>query len=96
MGIVRVAKLRDNGGYFAIKIISKSYIDRHRDHRHVMNEKEALREANSPFCPKLFGSFQDAGNVYLAMEFGAGGELFRRLSKKKSLGPNTAKFYACK
>jgi serine/threonine protein kinase len=41
----------------------------------------------SHFCIKLFGTFQDSNNVYFALELAAGGELFRRLSKKESFKP---------
>ena len=48
----------------------------------------------SHFCIKLFGTFQDSHNIYFALELAAGGELFRRLSKKESFKPPVAKFYA--
>lgn len=49
----------------------------------------------SPFCIRLFGTFQDDNHIHFVLEFAAGGELFRRLSKKQYFPPNTAKFYLC-
>ena len=51
-------------------------------------------QVTSSFCIRLFGCYQDNANVYFAMEIAAGGELFRRLSKKCYFQPDTAKFYA--
>ena len=51
MGIVRLAKLKDCNGYFAIKSIRKDYVKRHHDDRHIRNEKEILMKLRSfPFC----------------------------------------------
>jgi len=41
-----------------------------------------LPQLSSPFCIKLFGTLQDPTHIYLALELAAGGELFRRLSRK--------------
>lgn len=92
MGTVRVAKYK-NGKFLVLKGIRKEYIVKHNDHRHIRNEKEILMQMNSPFCIKLFGTLQDKCNVYLALEFCPGGELFHRLGKKERFSPQTAKFY---
>lgn len=95
MGSVRIAKHKQTGLYVAIKSIRKEYIQKHRDQRHVASEKEVLTAlSKSPFCVKLFGSFQDAISVHFVMELEVGGELFRRLQKKQAFPPAVAKFYA--
>ena len=95
MGIVRLAKLRDCNGYFAVKSIRKDYVKRHHDGRHIRNEKEILRKLRtSPFCITYFGSFQDTKAIHFAMELAAGGELFRRLNKKENFSSQASKFYA--
>ena len=96
MGIVRIAKLKDQNAFFAVKSIRKDYVKRHNDGRHIANEREILmklRLTGNPFCIKLFGTFQDTKNVYFAMELAAGGELFRRLCKKENFSPEVSKFY---
>jgi len=93
MGTVRIAKLKDANLYLAIKSVRKDYILKHNDERHLQNERSLMLLCTSPFCIKLFGTFQDTNNVCFAMELAVGGELFRRLNKKETLGPNTAKFY---
>lgn len=94
MGTVRMVKLKDSDFYFAIKSIRKDYILRHHDERHVESERELLMSLRSPFCIKLFGTFQDSVHLHLVMELAIGGELFRRLSKKEYFTPAVAKFYA--
>lgn len=96
MGTVRIAKWKENNGYFALKAIRRDYINKHHDQRHVASERNILRSMSSSFCIRLFGAFEDTTNLYFATELAVGGELMRRLSKKRSFGPQTAKFYTCK
>lgn len=92
MGTVRVCKLK-TGKFFALKAVKKDSIIKHNDQRHVNNEKELLGLMNCSFCIKLFGTFQDRNNIYFALEYCPGGELFHRLGKKKAFAPSVAKFY---
>lgn len=98
MGTVRIASFQQANDakplYVAIKSVRKDYIIRHRDERHIRNEKEILLSLTSPFCVKLFGTFQDPDNIHFVMEYCAGGELFRKLAKKRAFQPNMVKFYA--
>jgi serine/threonine protein kinase len=97
MGTVYVASFVNSNPrlYVAIKSIRKDYIARHNDDRHVQNEKEVLQLHRSPFCVKLFATYQDVHHIHFVLEYCAGGELFRRLTKKSAFTPNTAKFYIC-
>lgn len=92
MGTVRLAKT-GKGKYCVFKGVQKSYVRKHKDERHIASEKSILQTLNSPFCIKLFGTFQDKENLYFALEFAPGGELFHRLGKKKSFPAPVAKFY---
>ena len=95
MGSVRIAKHKQSGLYVAVKSIKKDYIQRHRDQRHISSEREILSSlSKSPFCIRLFGTFQDTISVHFVMELAVGGELFRRLQKKQAFPPPVAKFYA--
>lgn len=93
MGTVRITKSRKNDKYLVLKGIRKDFIFKHNDQRHIQNEKEVLKTLNCSFCVKLFGTFQDKNNVYFALEFCPGGELFARLGKKTAFPPPVAKFY---
>lgn len=94
MGTCRVCKIKTNQKYFVLKSVKKEFINKHNDHRHIQHEREILLALHSPFCIRLFGTFQDRVNVYFALEYAPGGELFHRLDRKKSFAPNVAKFYA--
>merc|ERR1719409_149968 len=60
----------------------------------VMRERSILHKFDCPFIVSGHGSFQDKHYLYLAMEFMAGGELFRLLVEKKKLEVAAARFYA--
>ena len=92
MGTVRIAKNK-NGKYLVFKGVKKDYIVKHNDQRHVQNERDILKTLNCSFCVKMFGTFQDKSNIYYALEYCPGGELFQRLGKKRFFPPDEAKFY---
>ena len=93
MGEVSLAKLRKDGKFVAIKAVSKGYIAKHKDDRHVHNEREILGRLRHPFVVSLFGTFQDKKRIYFVMEFVAGGELFSKLRGNQCLTAPVAKFY---
>ena len=94
MATVAMAKLEDKNIYFALKKLSIPEIDKHKDHKHVKHELEILTKLNSPFCIKYFGNTFDQDSLYFILELAAGGELFRRLSRKQSFAKDAARFYA--
>jgi protein kinase A len=85
MGTVSIARFKATGTFCAVKAVSKHYVIRHDDGRHIRNELALLKKLNSPFCITLFGTFQDKKTVYFVMEYAAGGELFSRLHRKGGL-----------
>jgi protein kinase A len=48
---------------------------------HTNNEQHMLEHVQHPFIINLWGSFQDAGNLYMVMDFVPGGELFTLLRR---------------
>lgn len=48
---------------------------------HTKYEKQILEKIDSPFIVNLLTSFQDVKNLYLAMEYVTGGEMFYHLRK---------------
>ncbi|WWD03140.1 hypothetical protein V865_001187 [Kwoniella europaea PYCC6329] len=51
-------------------------------------------ERTHPFLVNLWGTFQDVNNLYMVMDFVAGGELFSLLRKSQRFPNSVAKFYA--
>eukprot|EP01135_Chromosphaera_perkinsii_P004517 Nk52_evm11s287 gene=Nk52_evmTU11s287 len=93
-GRVFLAKHKASGKVCAIKVIRKEVVLKRRQLEHVMNEKNTLLEIDSPFIISCMGSFQDAANLYLVMEYVNGGELFTHLREVHTFGPDKARFYA--
>lgn len=60
----------------------------------VHAEKRILRLLQSPFIVGYRGSFQDATNLYLALEYVPGGELFKVMLDNDRLTTDQARFYA--
>lgn len=48
---------------------------------HTNDERRMLSEVKHPFLITLWGTFQDAKNLYMVMDFVEGGELFSLLRK---------------
>ncbi|KAH8050550.1 cAMP-dependent protein kinase [Aureococcus anophagefferens] len=93
MGEVTLAKFRKDGKFVALKAVSKGYVAKHNDERHVQNERAILTRLRHPFVVSLFGTFQDKKKVYFVMEFVAGGELFSKLRGNQCLTAPVARFY---
>ncbi|WVW84081.1 hypothetical protein I302_106110 [Kwoniella bestiolae CBS 10118] len=53
-----------------------------------------LVRVRHPFLVNLWGTFQDVNNLYMVMDFVAGGELFSLLRKSQRFPNSVAKFYA--
>ena len=77
----------------AIKAISKGYVVKHDDERHVQNERLILGQLRHPFVVGLFGTLQDKQKIYFVLEYVAGGELFSKLRGNRCLSAAVAKFY---
>jgi serine/threonine protein kinase len=48
---------------------------------HTNNEQKMLTSVQHPFIINLWGVFQDAGSLYMVMDFVPGGELFTLLRR---------------
>ena len=61
---------------------------------HIMSEKAILQAINHPMIITLYGTSQDDLNLYMYMEFVAGGELFSHLRRAGRFTNDTGKFFA--
>jgi len=89
-----LVKKKDNGKYFAMKILKKSAIVARGEVEHTKTEKSVMAKIDHPFLAKLHWSFQTEENLYFIMDFINGGELFYHLSKEKRFSEDRARFYA--
>ncbi|KAI9300206.1 kinase-like domain-containing protein, partial [Cunninghamella echinulata] len=93
-GRVYISRSKINQQLYAIKVLKKQVVVQHKQVEHTNNERKVLMAIHNPFCTKLWGTFQDNSNLYMVMEYIAGGELFTLLRKYKKFNDSMASFYA--
>nr|AAB30032.1 cAMP-dependent protein kinase C subunit [Blastocladiella emersonii, Peptide, 424 aa] [Blastocladiella emersonii] len=93
-GRVHLVRLRSTGKYYAMKVLKKAEVVKHKQVEHTLNEKGILEQIDHPFLVALHSSFQDSANLYMVMEYVTGGELFTYLRRSQRFSNNVAKFYA--
>ncbi len=98
-GKVWLVKKRDTGKQYALKEIKKSYLvgiqgGQKITIEDIFNEKNIMKDSNSPFVVKLYSSFQDKFNVYFLMELVIGGNLFGYLKERRMFPEEVARFYS--
>lgn len=64
-----------------MKVLRKTEIVKLRQVEHTINEKSILEQLDFPFLVKMLGTMQDSNNLYIVLEYIAGGELFSYLRK---------------
>lgn len=78
---------------YAIKVMKKTEMVNKNMVEQVMNERNALALAKTPFCVNLFYCLQSASSVYLVMEYMVGGDLKSLLSVYGFFDEVMASFY---
>lgn len=92
---VILVKKKDNGNYYAMKVLKKQNIEKKRQENHVKTERDILVGIDdNPYIVKLYYTFQNDKKLYFVLEFCPGGELFNLLQKKKRLSEEQTQFYA--
>ena len=92
-GEVRLVQKVDTGHVYAMKILRKADMVEKEQVAHVRAERDILVEVDHTWVVKMFYSFQDPENLYLVMEFLAGGDVMTLLMKKDTLSEDAAQFY---
>uniref|UniRef100_A0A672SFW7 non-specific serine/threonine protein kinase n=1 Tax=Sinocyclocheilus grahami TaxID=75366 RepID=A0A672SFW7_SINGR len=99
-GKVFLATHRDNGRYYAVKVLQKHNLNNEGGEYDCMNinimceHSVLLKTLNHPFLVKLHFSFQTKDRLYLVLDYACGGELFYHLQRKGVFGEPRARFYA--
>ena len=91
-GGINLVRSKHNLRFYAIKVLSKEKVVRTKQVQHTNNEREMLEAVQHPFIVNLWGTFQDPHNLYMVMDFVAGGELFTLL-RRSNVG--RAKYFEC-
>lgn len=81
-GRVQLVRHLPSGQYYALKKLRKTEVIRLKQIEHTNSERKLLSCArNHPFLVQMIGTTQDAGYLYVLMEYVSGGELFSLLRK---------------
>ncbi|CAD6190660.1 unnamed protein product [Caenorhabditis auriculariae] len=80
---------------YAMKVLSKEHIRKKNEVKHVMAERNVLKENfHHPFLVSLHYSFQNKEKLYFVLDHLNGGELFSHLQKEKHFSESRSRFYA--
>jgi protein kinase A len=80
-GRVHLVQSKHNQRFYAVKVLKKAQVVKMKQVEHTNDERRMLGEVKHPFLITLWGTFQDAKNLYMVMDFVEGGELFSLLRK---------------
>ncbi|KXS10769.1 Pkinase-domain-containing protein [Gonapodya prolifera JEL478] len=78
----------------AMKVLRKTDVVRLKQVEHTVNERAILEVLDHPFLVRMVGTGQDSVNLYIVMEYVAGGELFSYLRRCGRFPNHVARFYA--
>jgi serine/threonine kinase 38 len=92
-GEVRVVRYKPTSEIFAMKKLNKTEMLYKNQVQHVKAERNVLATVENPWIVELKYSFQDDKNLYLVMEYLAGGDLMTLLIRKNILTELEARFY---
>jgi serine/threonine kinase 38 len=93
-GEVRLVREKKSGEIYALKSMVMQAMKVKNQIDHVRAEQNILAAANSDWIVKLQYSFKDDVNLYLVMEYMAGGDLMALLIKEDILDESAVQFYA--
>lgn len=93
-GRVHLVRSNHNGIFYALKVLKKQTIVKLKQVEHTNDERTMLSIVSHPFLIRMWGTFQDAEQVFMVMDYIEGGELFSLLRKSQRFPNPVAKFYA--
>eukprot|EP00124_Ichthyophonus_hoferi_P001113 Ihof_evm14s51 gene=Ihof_evmTU14s51 len=92
-GEVKLCQKVDTGHIYAMKVLRKADMLLKDQVAHVRAERDILAEANNTWVVQLYYSFQDANNLYLAMEFLPGGDMMTLLIRYDTFTEDATRHY---
>ncbi|KAJ2116856.1 hypothetical protein IW146_001221 [Coemansia sp. RSA 922] len=96
-GIVDIVRGKHDKSVYAMKTLNKQALLSQREATAFLEERDVLvLGRDSAWIPDLHAAFQDRDNLYLVMEFVAGGDLFSMLDRCEGavIDEDAARFYA--
>eukprot|EP00834_Sanchytrium_tribonematis_P002310 NODE_68_length_25399_cov_0.885771.p9 type:complete len:292 gc:universal NODE_68_length_25399_cov_0.885771:4149-5024(+) len=93
-GTVKLVQKKDTGKIYALKCLKKADMIKRDQLAHIKAERDLLAlSENCPWVVQLYFSFQDTNNLFLIMEYLAGGDLMSLLIEKDIFDEETTRFY---
>ena len=74
-------------------MIPKSRLVNAKEKEHLRHERSILEKSNFPFLISLEFAFQTSTDLYMVMEYAAGGELLFHLQRAGGFSEEQARFY---
>lgn len=94
-GKVLLARHKNEGGVYAVKVLQKQAIMKRNEVKHIMAERNVLlKNVVHPFLVGLHYSFQTPDKLYFVLDYVNGGELFFHLQRERYFPEARARFYA--
>jgi len=94
-GKVLLARHKNEGKFYAVKILQKKSITKRNEQKHIMAERNVLlKNLEHPFLVGLHYSFQTPEKLYFVLDYVNGGELFFHLQRERTFTEARARFYA--
>ncbi|CAD8113804.1 unnamed protein product [Paramecium sonneborni] len=90
---VYLVRKRDNGKFYALKLIDKNFIMENQKEVIVQNERDIMVNMDNEFITPLHFAFETKYYIAFVLDYCAGGELFYHLRKLKRLSEEDAKYY---
>ncbi|XP_066019046.1 rho-associated protein kinase 1-like [Pocillopora verrucosa] len=91
-GEVQLVRHESSQKIYAMKLLSKFKMIKRSDSAFFWEEREVMAHTTSPWIVKLHFAFQDAKNLYMVMDYMAGGDLVNLMSNY-NIPEKWAKFY---
>lgn len=83
-------------GIFVMKCYSRQKVEELFVEKYLVQEKNLLKDVNSPFVMELYKTFKDSRNLYSLVEFVRGEELYDVIREIGLLSTEDCQFYvAC-
>lgn len=92
-GIVYKVQKNKTDEFYAMKSLSKTSLQKHKQLKYAISECKIMKQLNHPFIVSLNYAFQTTKFLYLILELCPNGDLLNQIETKGSLNENDAKFY---